>query len=138
MSWDRSQEVCFQNGLCWLAADYNRANHTLDLIWRVGRPLTLVEEEIISNPPPPGVYNGPRLVVFGQLLDSEGNFLTGDDGLWVDVYTLHPDDVFLQQHRPLIAEGQQPAAILIGLYDPLTGDRVLTEDGRDHIRIEVN
>jgi hypothetical protein len=84
------------------------------------------------------VYNGPRLAVFGQLLDNEGNFLAGDDGLWVDVYTLHPEDVFLQQHRPFIAEDKQPVAILIGLYDPLTGDRVLTEDGRDHIRIEVN
>jgi hypothetical protein len=104
----------------------------------VERPLTLPAERLISNPPPPGVYAGPRLSVFGQLVDDENNFLAGDDGLWVDIYSLHPGDAFLQQHRPLLSEGQQPAAALLGLYDPMTGDRVLTEDGRDHIRIAVD
>jgi hypothetical protein len=31
-SWDSSQEVCFQNGLCWLAADYDREAQTLEMI----------------------------------------------------------------------------------------------------------
>jgi 4-amino-4-deoxy-L-arabinose transferase-like glycosyltransferase len=133
-----SPDKCFQNGLCWLAADYDREAQTLEMIWYVERPLTLPAERLISNPPPPGVYAGPRLSVFGQLVDDENNFLAGDDGLWVDIYSLHPGDAFLQQHRPLLSEGQQPAAALLGLYDPMTGDRVLTEDGRDHIRIAVD
>jgi 4-amino-4-deoxy-L-arabinose transferase-like glycosyltransferase len=138
LNWANSEAVCFQNGLCWLAAEYNQADQTLDIIWQVKRPLSLVEEQLVSNPPPPGIYNGPRLVAFGQLLDSEDNFLAGDDGLWVDVYSLQPGDVFLQQHRPFIGEGRQPAAVLIGLYDPLTAERILTEDGRDHIRLELD
>lgn len=135
---DLSPDKCFQNGLCWLAADYDREAQTLEMMWYVERPLTLPEERLISNPPPPGVYAGPRLLVFGQLVDSENNFLAGDDGLWVDVYSLYPGDAFLQQHRPLLSEGQQPAAILLGLYDPMTGDRILTEEGRDHIRIVMD
>jgi hypothetical protein len=137
LSWNTSQAVCFQNGLCWLTANYNQAAQTLEMVWYVERPLALPEEKLISNPPPPGVYAGSRLAVFGQLLDAENNFLSGDDGLWVDVYSLQPQDVFLQQHRPLLFEGQQPAAILLGLYDPMTGERILTEDGRDHIRIDI-
>jgi len=33
--------------------------------------------------------------------------------------------------------GAKPSAIVFGLYDPLTGERILTQDGRDHIRLEV-
>jgi hypothetical protein len=132
-----TETVCFENGLCWLAANYDREEQALEMIWAVERPLTLPEAQLISNPPPPGVYAGPRLLVFGQLLDAAGNFLAGDDGLWVDVYSLQPGDVFLQQHQPLIANDQQPAVIILGLYDPMTGERALTVDGRDHVRIET-
>ena len=135
--WDNAQKVCFQNGLCWLTANYDQVDQTLMMIWSVERPLDLPEATLISNPPPPGVYAGPRLLAFGQLLDAAGDFLAGDDGLWVDPYSLQIGDVFLQQHKPLISDGQQPAAIVLGLYDPMTGERILTEDGRDHIRMEI-
>jgi hypothetical protein len=105
------------------------------MIWWVKQPLDLPDNPLISNPPPPGVYAGPRLLVFGQALDDQGNFLAGDDGLWVDIYSLYPGDVFLQQHRLAVPGGQHPAVLLIGLYDPMTGQRILTEDGRDHLRI---
>ena len=131
------ETVCFQNGLCLLAANYNQAEQALEMIWSVERPLTLPAATLISNPPPPGVYAGPRLLVFGQLFDAAGNFLAGDDGLWVDPYSLQIGDVFLQQHRPSISDGQQPTVIVLGLYDPMTGERILTDDGRDHIRIEI-
>ncbi|MCI0399236.1 MAG: glycosyltransferase family 39 protein [Chloroflexi bacterium] len=129
--------VCFRNGLCSLAATYDPEGQTLALAWEVGRPLELPPVPLISNPPPPGVYAGPRLVVFAQLVDAAGNFLVGDDGLWVDVTSLYPGDRFLQQHRLPLPAGRQPAAALFGLYDPLTGERILTEDGRDHVRLEV-
>jgi hypothetical protein len=133
-----AESVCFQNGLCWLAANYDQAQQNLEMIWSLERPLSLPEAKLISNPPPPGVYAGPRLLVFGQLLDREGNFLAGDDGLWVDPYSLHAGDVFLQQHRPMLTAGQEPVVIMLGLYDPMTGERILTTDGRDHLRIEIN
>ena len=27
---------------------------------------------------------------------------------------------------------------VFGLYDPMTGQRILTEDGRDYLRLEIN
>ncbi len=132
-----AEKVCFQNGLCWLATNYDQTAQTLEMVWSVERSLLLPEAKLISNPPPPGVYAGPRLLVFGQLLDSEENFLAGDDGFWVDPYSLQVGDVFLQQHRPLLSDGQQPAFIVLGLYDPMTDERILTEDGRDHVRMEI-
>lgn len=132
------EAVCFANGLCWQTAVYDAPTHALDLTWRVGRELTLPPFVLISNPPPPGVYNGPRLAVFAQLWDSNGRFLTGDDGLWVDPYTLHPGDRFMQRHWLLPPQGSQPTTIVIGLYDPFTGARILTEDGREFVEIAIS
>jgi hypothetical protein len=130
--------LCFANGLCWTAAAYDAAGGWLELQWRVERPLDLPPLPLISNPPPPGVYSGPRLYVFAQLVDANGAFLVGDDGLWVDPLTLQAGDVFLQRHALAAPEGtQRAAAVLFGLYDPMTGERVLTVDGQDHVRLEL-
>ena len=129
--------LCFANGLCWVAAVYNAAGGQLELEWRVDSPLALPPLPLISNPPPPGVYSGPRLYVFAQLVDDSGAFLVGDDGLWVDPQTLQPGDVFLQRHLLPTPAGARPAAVLFGLYDPMTGERILTVDGQDHVRLEL-
>ncbi len=131
------ERVCFQNGLCLIAANYDPGTGRLELGFAVARELDLPPNPLISNPPPPGVYSGPRLLAFGQLLDADGNFLAGDDGLWVDPYTLRPGDVFLQQHWPQLPEGAQPATAVFGLYDPMSGQRILTEDGRDYLSLEI-
>jgi hypothetical protein len=131
------EAVCFENGLCLLAAEYDHSAQTLELIWEVGSPLDLSPVPLISNPPPPGVYAGPRLLIFAQLLDATGAFLVGEDGLWVDPFTLLPGDRFLQQHRLVIVDERDPVTAAVGLYDPLTGQRILTVDGRDHISIEI-
>ena len=83
------------------------------------------------------MYSGPRLHAFAQLWDDTDGFITGDDGLWVDPYTLQIGDLFIQQHRPLLPDGVKPATAVVGLYDPLTGTRILTADGRDHVRFET-
>jgi hypothetical protein len=127
------ERVCFVNGLCWVTAVYHPDSGILELGWEVGSPLTLPPMPLISNPPPPNVYNGPRLAVFAQLLDADGHFLLGDDGLWVDPQTLQPGDQFLQQHH-LAGIGR---TIAFGLYDPMTGERILTEDGRDALMLEI-
>jgi 4-amino-4-deoxy-L-arabinose transferase-like glycosyltransferase len=125
--------ACFQNGLCLVLADYTAG--VLELGWEVSRPLDLPFIPLISNPPPPGVYAGPRLFVFAHLVDAAGNFLTGDDGLWVDPVTLHPGDRWLQQH--ILPEGMGGAAAVFGLYDPMTGTRILTDTGQDHLRLDL-
>jgi hypothetical protein len=134
---DDSQAVCFENGLCWLSAVYDPVEATLDLVWQVEEPLDLPEIPLISNPPPPGVYAGPRLYTFAQLLDEQGTFLVGDDGFWVDPLTLHPGDTFVQRHRLAGADALTGVAAVFGLYDPKTGERILTIDGADHIRTEL-
>ena len=126
---------CFANGLCWSAAVYDAAGGWLEVQWQVERTLDLPPLPLISNPPPPGVYAGPRLYVFAQLVGPDGAFLVGDDGLWVDPQTLRAGDVFLQRHA-LPAPGGA-AAVVFGLYDPMTGERILTVDGADHVRLEI-
>jgi len=125
--------ACFQNGLCLVWADYTAG--VLELGWDVSRPLDLPFIPLISNPPPPGVYAGPRLFVFAHLVDAEGEFLAGDDGLWVDPVTLHPGDRWLQQH--ILPEGMGGAAAVFGLYDPMTGTRILTNADQDHLRLDL-
>lgn len=135
--WLNEAPICFANGLCWVAAGYDPASGVLELEWRVEGDLALPEIPLISNPPPPGVYSGPRLAVFAQLLDGDGNFLIGDDGLWVDPETLRDGDVFRQRHYLSAPDGRVPATIAFGLYDPLTGERWRTADGADQLRLEL-
>jgi 4-amino-4-deoxy-L-arabinose transferase-like glycosyltransferase len=98
---------------------------TLWLVWQVARPLELPPLPIVANPPPPGVYNGPRLAVFTHLLAADGAFIAGDDGLWVDPSTLWPGDRFIQVHRFSLPPGAPPGGYMleVGLYDPLTEER---------------
>ncbi|MEM7118489.1 MAG: hypothetical protein AAF614_39065, partial [Chloroflexota bacterium] len=134
---DAAEGICFANGLCWQTAVYDSTTQHLELGWTVGTPLQLPDIPLISNPPPPGVYSGSRLRVFGQLHDADQNFLAGDDGLWVDPTTLQVGDIFLQQHWLTLPEGTVAETAVIGLYDPKTGERILTEDGRDFIRLSL-
>ena len=130
--------VCFANGLCWAAAVYDPESGILTLEWEVSHALDLPPMPLISNPPPPNVYSGPRLAVFAQLLGQDSVFLTGDDGLWVDPDTLREGDLFWQRHVLSAPVGERPASISIGLYDPMTGARIPTVDGRDHIALELD
>ncbi len=103
-------------------------------VWRVTGPIELPPMPIVANPPPPGVYSGPRLAVFTHLLASDGTTTDDDDGLWVDPLTLRPGDRFLQAHF-LVLPPDAPAgpyALELGLYDPKTGERwaVLGPEGQ--------
>ncbi len=120
--------VCFVNGLCLEAFSYTAPQ--LNLTWRVAEPLTLPPNPLNSFPPKPNAYAGARLTVFAQLWNAEGTFLTGDDGLWVDPMTLYEGDRFMQQHL-LIPPDETATQIGVGLYDPMTGERILTIEGQD-------
>ncbi len=128
---------CFGNGLCLVAARYDSDSARLEMDWLVADSFVMPPGPIISNPPPPGVYAGPRLSVFAQLQDEQGDFLVGDDGLWVDPITLQGGDRFLQQHWLPMPEGQQGVTAVFGLYDPMTGQRILTEEGQDALRLAI-
>ena len=103
-------------------------------VWRVTAPVDLPPMPIVANPPPPGVYSGPRLAVFTHLLASDGTTIDGDDGIWVDPLTIQPGDRFLQAHF-LVLPPDPPAGpytLELGLYDPMTGERwaVLGSEGQ--------
>ncbi len=131
------ETICFENGLCWMGADFDPQNGLLDLQWSVSEELNLPSIPLISNPPPPGIYAGPRLLVFAQLQDADGSFLVGDDGFWVDPQTLRSGDSFIQQHRLLFEGNMDDVTVVFGLYDPLTNERIMTIDGRDYIRLSL-
>ncbi|NLE46230.1 MAG: hypothetical protein GX620_16035, partial [Chloroflexi bacterium] len=103
---------------------------TLYTEWEVWRALELPNVPLIANPPPPGVYSGPRLSVSVHLVTDDGTFVSGDDGLWVDPLTLRPGDRILQVHVLEIPDSLEAGtSIEIGLYDPMTGEQWETLGG---------
>jgi len=123
---DPAESVCFRNGLCLLDGTYDAAGGHLHLTWEVARPLDVPPVPLYSKPPPPGVYDGPRLAVFAHLLEGD-DLLTGDDGLWVNPETLRPGDVFRQQHHLAPPPESAPARDTRFRRWPLRSD-----DGRAH------
>ncbi len=120
----------FANGLELVGASW--AGQDVLTLWRVATPLDLPSIPVVANPPPPGVYSGLRLAVFAHLLGADGEFVAGDDGLWVDPLTLRPGDCFVQVHHfeSEVVDGSH--TVELGLYDPMTGKRwaVLDPAGR--------
>jgi hypothetical protein len=133
----------FENTLSLSAVEVDgdqSTNHlTLTLWWDVQRRPPLPSEQLIPNPPPPGVYNGPRLKVFVHSTQGAHEaVLDIDDGIGVDPYSLREGDTWLQVHELKTPEGRQEnPRIRIGLYDPKDGSRWTLPDGRDAIWICV-
>lgn len=111
-------------------SDQGSQEVTLATGWTVAETLQLPPMPVVANPPPPGVYSGPRLSVFAHLLTHDGTFVVGDDGLWVDPLTLQPGDHFTQLHRFALPPDapRGPYVVELGLYDPFTDERWLVID----------
>jgi 4-amino-4-deoxy-L-arabinose transferase-like glycosyltransferase len=132
----------FANGLelvdvAWFGEVSSSDEATLSLLtfWRVGDAYEPPPVSIVANPPPPGVWSGPRLAVFTHVVAGDGAFLAGDDGLWVDPATLYPGDCFFQAHQFTLAQDvlSAPHAVEIGLYDPMDGVRLGAVDGAGRV-----
>jgi hypothetical protein len=117
-----SNPTRFANGLELVEARWIGESELLT-IWRVAESLDLPPMPIVANPPPPGVYSGPRLKVFAHLLATDGTQVGGDDGLWVDPLTLQPGDTFIQVHR-FTPSADGSYAVRLGLYDPKPGEEM--------------
>lgn len=115
------------------------ATLTLKVWWWVKGPLPLPPQELIANPPPPGVYNGPRLKAFAHLLSEKNDFIGGDDGLWVDPYSLQVGDQFIQIHHFQIPNDAPPGpyTLSLGLYDPESGQRWQQAGGQDSFTLQL-
>jgi hypothetical protein len=94
-------------------------------------PLALPPWILVSNPPPPGADTRLRLLAFVHLIDATESIVAGDDGLWVDPYTLQAGDAWLQLHRLPDLDGTYD--LEIGLYDPTIDERVLLINGQDRL-----
>lgn len=98
-------------------------------VWRVTGPLDLPDFPLYAKPPGPGEDNGPRLRIFFHILDDANQWVAGADAIGVDPYTLQTGDVFLQRHvinDETLLSGCY--SIAIGLYNPITGERVRLVD----------
>ena len=131
----------FENGLALVSTsmqmlDGDPAQLEIVSTWRADRALDLPPYPLLSKPPAPGQDDTPRLAIFVQLLASDER-VAGDDGLGVDPYTLYAGDAFVQRHL-LDTSLLQPGVyqIVMGLYDPLTGQRVLNAGGTDMVRLD--
>ncbi|MBN2007007.1 MAG: glycosyltransferase family 39 protein [Anaerolineae bacterium] len=107
--------------------------------WEVIADLPLPAETLLPNPPPPGVYSGLRLSIFAHLITVNGEMVIGDDGLWVDPYSLRAGDRFVQWHQFAVPADAPPGPYQIrtGLYDPMTGERWKTPDDADMIVVSL-
>jgi hypothetical protein len=136
----------FANGLELMGVQA-RAEGDMLTFWRVAEPLDLPPMPIVANPPPPGVYSGPRLKVFAHLLAVDGTQVAGDDGLWVDPLSLQLGDRFVQVHRFTLHPdvSLDSCVVRLGLYDPKSGEEmrwdVLDTAGQpisDHVLLSLD
>jgi hypothetical protein len=130
-------ELAFNGSMTLVAIEPHQGNGQdlwITTWWQVVDTLPLPEEKLY--PPPPEIYGGPRLKVFTHLLH-EGQYNTGDDGLWVDPYSLRKGDKLLQVHYFKVDQMDLALDLAIGLYDPMTGERWLQTSGSDQIIISL-
>ncbi len=128
------QPVRFDNGLLLIHLEHLPGGVLTG--WQaLSPPFGMPAFTLVSNPPPPGVETRPRLAVFVHWLDREGAVVDGDDGLWVDPYSLQAGDTFLQLHRLQAPQTDGDYQLELGLYDPVTGDRVPLSTGGDRLLV---
>jgi hypothetical protein len=99
-------------------------------------PLTLIWQSLSSRP-------GQNYVVFTHLLDEQGRLIAQHDGPpangarpisgWVI------DEYVIDEHQLafLDADYAGSAQLEVGLYDPLSGERLRLEDGSDHLILPI-
>jgi 4-amino-4-deoxy-L-arabinose transferase-like glycosyltransferase len=122
--------VRFTNGLIF--DGWTQWGSDVIAYWQVGPDYSPVEPEVgsyIGSPPFPAF-------AFLHLLDTDGALVGGSDRFDVDAYALQPGDRFLQRHT--FADDTPPGTytLEIGLYNPTTGERYLTDDGHDTVNLD--
>lgn len=131
---EKDGSASFRNGVSLV--EFEVGNGGIFTKWSAqGVPSGLPRFKLISNPPPPGIETRPRLAIFVHCLSQDGSILSIDDGLWVDPYTLQPDDIWIQYN--VIADMEQTISIEIGIYDPVTDTRVVNNNGSDRMVIPL-
>ncbi len=110
---------------------YSQNGRELYTHWRVGPSYTAIEPDMgssVASPPFPAF-------IFVHLLDSTGVLIAGSDRFDVDAFSLQPGDRFVQRHTFDPATPAGGYSVELGLYDPTSGVRYTTADGRDAVII---
>lgn len=130
------EETPFALGLTHVYTYLNSRGYTLGTRWRVGAPLDLPLRQLYAKPPAPGEPDRPRLEMFVHVLPPDSDapvYATG--GFGVDPYTLQVGDLIQLSSLSIPADTLAPGVyrVGVGLFDPWTGARYLTADGREMV-----
>jgi hypothetical protein len=113
-----ARPIGFEGGLTLIGYDLRAGqDQPIDLVtyWRVDRAPTL------------------PVSLFVHAIDAAGQLVTQDDGLNVRLSSLEPGDVIVQ--HSMLERSATVKAVEIGLYDPASGQRQLTDQNLDHVEL---
>ncbi|MEK7312162.1 MAG: glycosyltransferase family 39 protein [Chloroflexota bacterium] len=122
---DHAATVHFANDL--ILEGWDQRGRDVIAHWRIGPAYAATEPDMgasVASPPFPAF-------AFLHLFNSNGIFVAGSDRFDADAFTLQPGDRFLQRHSFDAPPGTY--TLEIGLYNPTTGERYLTDDGQDAV-----
>jgi hypothetical protein len=74
--------------------------------------------------------------IFLHLVDQDGQIIVQDDALGAPAEHWQPDDLLIQLFSIDMPLGAEAAGLRIGVYDPVTGLRLITVEGSDHVILE--
>jgi len=130
--------AAFANGLVFIGYDgplSARPGETLSAVtfWKAGpgwAPLLLRQPSDPTRIP-------VGLKAFLHLTAEDGAYLSGADDFGVEPSTLQPGDAFLQLHTLIIPADLPPGdyPLIVGLYDPFSGERAPILGGGDAFQI---
>ena len=113
-----AQPIGFEGGLTLIGYDLRaEPDQPIDLVtyWRVDQTLT------------------PPISLFVHAVDAAGNLVAQRDGLNVRLSSLEPGDVIVQ--HSVLEQAAGASAVEIGLYDPISGQRQLTDTNLDQVEL---
>jgi hypothetical protein len=113
-----AQPIGFEGGLTLIGYDLRAENdQPIDLVtyWRADQPLT------------------PPISLFVHAVDAAGKLVAQRDGLNVRLSSLEPGDVIVQ--HSVLEQAAGASSVEIGLYDPIRGQRQLTDTNLDHVEL---
>ncbi len=124
---DHPESIHFSNDLIF--EGWRQQEREVYTYWQVGPAYTAAESDMgpsVASPPFPAF-------IFLHLLDANGALVAGSDRFDADAFTLQPGDRYWQRHTFDAPAGSY--TLEIGLYDPTTGERYLTAEGRDAVML---
>ena len=74
---------------------------------------------------------------FLHAVTGDGQILAQDDRIGAPASYWQIGDTIIQRHSLQVPQKEEPIIYILGIYDPETGQRLSTNDGSDHVQLEV-